>query len=292
MSAFRELGSVEDTAMDAANAKLSAVSRGYYSDPYIEYFVPSSQKQLPPMNLGYHVRCLSIFKAVTKFHEMHGDNMQVVILGAGYDTLFWRLRDLKINVKGWYDLDFPHVVNKKAKVLESSVFQPLDNYYLRVCDLSKPDEFKKVLADNGFQDIPTIFVDECTLIYVDPVAVDEIIKFAASLKSSAFISYGMVKPDDSFGKMMVHNFETFGAPLKGIKMYPTIQSHKERFEAAGYKYVKSMDLNKTMNAVIPRQDYIKIMRLEMQDDPEELAFVLIHYVLALAGTEEAFLKAI
>ena len=292
MSAFRELGSVEDTALDAANAKLSAVSRGYYQDPYIEYFVPSSKKQLPPMNLGYHVRCLAIYKAVTKFHQIHGENMQVVILGAGYDTLFWRLRDEKITFKAWYDLDMPHVVNKKSKILECSTFQPLDNYYLKVCDLSKPEEFKKVLKDNGFQDIPTIFVDECTLIYVDPVAVDEIIKFAAQMKSSAFISYGMIRPDDSFGKMMIHNFETFGAPLKGIRMYPSVEAHKKRYEDAGYKYVKSMDLVKTMHSVISRQDYMKIMRLEMQDDPEELEFVLMHYVLALAGTDEDYVSII
>ena len=292
MSAFRELGSVEDTAYDAANAKLSAVSRGYYKDPYIEYFVPSSQKQLPPMNLGYHVRCLAIYKAVTKFHQLHGDNMQVVILGAGYDTLFWRLRDEKITFKAWFDLDMPHVVNKKKEVLKCSVFQPLDNYILQVCDLSKPDEFIKVLKDNGFEDIPTIFVDECTLIYVDPTAVDEIIKFSASLKSSAFISYGMIKPDDSFGKMMIRNFDNFGAPLKGIRKYPSVESHKQRFEQAGYKNVKSVDLVKTMHSVIPRPDYMKIMRLEMQDDPEELEFMLMHYVLALASTDSEFLTII
>ena len=102
----------------------------------------------------------------------------------------------------------------------------------------------------------------------------------------------MIKPDDSFGKMMIHNFETFGAPLKGIRMYPSVDSHKQRYEAAGYKFVKSMDLVKTMHSVISRQDYMKIMRLEMQDDPEELEFVLQHYVLALAGTDQEYVNII
>ncbi|EAY10522.1 Leucine carboxyl methyltransferase family protein [Trichomonas vaginalis G3] len=292
MSAFRELGSVEDTAMDAANAKLSAVQRGYYHDRYIGCFVPQELKQLPPMNLGYYVRTQAIYVAVKKFHEIHGSNMQVVVLGCGYDTLFWRLRDEKVTVKNWFDLDMQHVVKKKSQVINSNSFEPMDNYHLFYADLSKPEMVKQELNSHGFEDIPTIFIDECTLIYVDPVAVDEILKFAASLKSNAFISYGMVKPDDQFGKMMVKNFDSFGAPLKGIKMYPTIASHKDRCINAGFKHAKSIDLNQTMKAVIPRENFMKIMRLEMQDDPDELAYMLQHYVLAVAGSESEFVSII
>ena len=288
---FRELNSVEDTAMDAANAKLSAVQQGYYVDPYIEYFVPRSVKQLPPMNLGYFVRCLSMWNAVTKFHSVHGDSIQVVILGCGYDTMFWRLRDANIKVARWYDLDLPMVVKRKGPVLRNEVFEPMDNYYLLECDLSKPNRVEEVLKANQFDvDAPTVFVDECTLIYVDPDAVDAIIKFASSLKSSGFISYGMVKPDDQFGKMMVQNFKRFGAPLKGIDKYPTIASHKERFTKAGYQKVKSVDMNVPMKYVLTREEYVRVHRLEMQDDPEELAFMLSHYVLAIASTDDEFLS--
>lgn len=292
MSAFRELGSVEDTAMDAANAKLSAVQRGYYKDRFIGAFVPHEQKQLPPMNLGYYVRTQAIYVAVKKFYELHGKDMQVVVLGCGYDTLFWRLRDEKIVVKNWFDLDMPHIIKKKSSVINTEGFQPLDNYHLFYADLSKPDMVKSELAAHGFEDIPTIFIDECTLIYVEPTAVDEILKWASALKSNAFISYGMVKPDDAFGRMMVKNFDSFGAPLKGIRMYPTVQSHKDRCTNAGFKFAKAIDLNQTMRIVIPRDNYMKIMRLEMQDDPDELSFMLQHYVLAVAGSENEFVSII
>ena len=288
---FRELNSVEDTAMDAANAKVSAVSQGYYEDPYIEYFVPNRVRQLPPMNLGYFVRCLAMWNAVTKFHSVHGDAMQVVILGCGYDTLFWRLRDLKVNCARWYDLDLPAIIERKSPKLVNDIFQPLDNYFLLECDLGKVGNVEQVLKANGFDpEAPTVFVDECTLIYVDPDAVDSIIKFAASLKSSGFISYGMVKPDDPFGKLMVQNFKSFGAPLKGIDKYPTIQSHKERFTKAGYEKVKSVDMNVAMKFVLTREENIRVHKLEMQDDPDELAFMLSHYVLAIASTDDEFLS--
>lgn len=100
----------------------------------------------------------------------------------------------------------------------------------------------------------------------------------------------MVKPDDQFGRMMVHNFKSFGAPLKGINKYPTIQSHKERFEKGGYSKVKSVDMNVAMRFVLTREENIRIHRLEMQDDPDELAFMLSHYVLAIASTDDEFLS--
>lgn len=290
MSAFRELNSVEDTAMDAANAKASAVSQGYYEDQYIEYFVPNKVRQLPPMNLGYFARILSMKDAILKFHQVHGDKIQVVILGAGYDTLFWRLRDEDVNVAHWFDIDLPHVVQKKSYVLQNSIFEPLDNYSLLEADLGKVGQLQEVLEKNGFNaDAPTVFVDECTLIYVDPDAVDAIIKFAASLKVSGFISYGMITPNDQFGKMMVQNFNSFGAPLKGINKYPTVKSHIERFKNAGYEKVKAANMNVAMKSVISPEENRRIHRLEMQDDPDELAFMLSHYVLAIASTNDEFL---
>ena len=287
---FRELKAVEDTAYDAANSKLSAIMRGYYKDPYIEYFVPNNVAQLPPMNLGYFARCQIMLQAVLKFHKIHGDGIQVVILGCGYDTLFWRLRDMNVNVKGWYDLDLEFVVKRKGPIVAgNSIFAPLDNYYLIECDLSKENTVKECLLKSNFdENAPTIFVDECSLIYVDPFAVDKIICYAGQLKESAFISYGMIKPNDQFGKMMVQNFQSFGAPLKGINQYPTIQSYVERFQKCGYKKVKACDMDKAMKLILTPEDFMRVRKLEIQDDPEELSYMLSHYILAIASTENEF----
>jgi [phosphatase 2A protein]-leucine-carboxy methyltransferase len=287
----RELNSVEDTALDAANAKSSAVRQGYYRDPYIDFFLGQTVRQIPPMNLGYFVRTLSMWNAITKFHSLHGDDTQVVILGCGYDTLFWRLRDASVNVSRWFDVDLPHVVERKGPVLRNAIFHPLDKYCLVAIDLATPGSLESGLLAKGFAaDAPTVFVDECSLIYVDPAAVDAIIRFAAGLKSSGFISYGMIKPDDRFGQLMVQNFKSIGAPLKGIGQYPSVQSHRDRLLAAGYAKVKAVDMNAAMKAVLTREDYIRVRRLEMQDDPDELAFMLAHYVLAIASTDGEFLS--
>jgi [phosphatase 2A protein]-leucine-carboxy methyltransferase len=290
MAQFRELKSVEDTALDAANAKLSAISRGYFIDPYIEYFVPMEVRQIPPMNLGYFVRTLAMSEAVSRFQKVHGESIQVVCLGGGYDTLFWRLRDKNVKVGHWFDIDLPHVVSRKSLVFDNEIFQPLDNYSLLECDMAQPNLLENVLKSNGFVvDVPTVFLDECTLIYVEPNSVDLIIKFAGSLKASGFISYAMVKPDDPFGQLMVENFNNFGAPLKGIVPYPTVQSHRERFLNGGYKKVKAVDMDVAMNKLLTREEYIRVHRLEIHDDPEELSFMLSHYVLAIASTDDEFI---
>jgi [phosphatase 2A protein]-leucine-carboxy methyltransferase len=291
MSQFRELKSVEDTARDAANAKCSAVRQRYYADPYIQYFVGEQVRQIPPMNLGYFVRSLSMLAAIAKFHKSHGNSIQVVVLGCGYDTLFWRLRDAGVSVGRWFDVDLPHVVNRKSSVVfQNSLFDPLDNYALLECDMGQPNLLESVLKDNGFSvDVPTVFVDECTLIYVDPEAVDLIIQFAGRLKASGFISYGMIRPEDQFGKLMVKNFQSFGAPLKGIEKYPTVESHRTRFLNGGYTKVKAVDMDVAMKKLLTREENIRVHRLEIHDDPEELAYMLSHYVLAIASTDDEFL---
>jgi [phosphatase 2A protein]-leucine-carboxy methyltransferase len=212
------------------------------------------------------------------------------VLGGGYDTLLWRLRDIGVNVSRWFDVDLPHVVERKGSTIRSyEMFAPLDRYSLLAINLGEPGALEAGLKANSFDvNLPTVFIDECTLIYVDPDSVDAIIRFAASLKSSGFISYGMIKPDDRFGALMVQNFQNIGAPLRGIAKYPTVESHQKRFTTAGYTKVKAVDMNGAMKAVLTYEEQCRVRRLEMQDDPDELAFMLAHYVLAIASTDDEF----
>jgi hypothetical protein len=214
------------------------------------------------------------------------------VLGCGYDTLFWRLRSEGLTVGRWFDVDLPHIVDRKSQTLNSfpDAFAPLDNYALLTVNLGEAGALEPALIAHGFSaDLPTVFVDECSLIYVDPDAVDAIIRFAASLKSSAFTSYAMITPDDRFGALMVQNFEAIGAPLKGIAKYPTAEAHRERFAAAGYGKARAVDMNAAMRAVLTYEEQCRVRKLEIQDDPDELAFMLAHYVLAIASTDHEFL---
>lgn len=88
---------IRTTDSDAALARLSAVKKGYLVDPYIRHLVarPHLQPARPPLiNIGTFVRSEAIDELVLRWLQAsrsHGTRCQIVSLGAGSDTRFWRL---------------------------------------------------------------------------------------------------------------------------------------------------------------------------------------------------------
>lgn len=85
------------TDTDAALARLSAVQRGYLHDPYVKHVVPRAhlQPSRPPLiNIGTFVRSAAIDSLIDgwfQLSEQEGQLCQIVSLGAGSDTRFWRI---------------------------------------------------------------------------------------------------------------------------------------------------------------------------------------------------------
>jgi [phosphatase 2A protein]-leucine-carboxy methyltransferase len=89
----------------AAHARVSAVRQGYIQDPFVSYFVPRARAlptHTPLINIGTYVRTTSIDRLVEDFLKAGSENLadgedgqgkkkQIVSLGAGSDTRFWRL---------------------------------------------------------------------------------------------------------------------------------------------------------------------------------------------------------
>lgn len=90
-------GSVRQTDSDAAIARLSAVKLGYLQDPFIRFLVqrPHHQQPRPPLiNVGTYVRSEAIDRLVSEWLELsaaEGKKCQIVSMGAGSDTRFWRI---------------------------------------------------------------------------------------------------------------------------------------------------------------------------------------------------------
>jgi O-methyltransferase involved in polyketide biosynthesis len=85
---------IRSTDGDAAQARLSAVNKGYLTDdPFIPYFVARA-RFLPPraplINVGTFIRATAIDELVNSWIEAN-DEVQIISLGAGSDTRFWRL---------------------------------------------------------------------------------------------------------------------------------------------------------------------------------------------------------
>lgn len=69
------------------------------------------------------------------------------------------------------------------------------NYHIAGVDLRQRSEFTSALQQCEIDfSLPTLFVAECVLVYIESALVDEILKWiAANFESIAFINYEQVK---------------------------------------------------------------------------------------------------
>lgn len=83
----------------AAHARVSAVRQGYIKDDFVSQFVPRARSlpiHAPLINIGTYVRTTAIDQLVEDFLKAGSADgtqvkKQIVSVGAGSDTRFWRL---------------------------------------------------------------------------------------------------------------------------------------------------------------------------------------------------------
>jgi [phosphatase 2A protein]-leucine-carboxy methyltransferase len=145
MSFHGDESGVIATNDDASESKRSCVKLNYYKDDYIANFVKISEKKAPEINRGYYARvkgiemCIERFLQVSWHCELHltlkifslnslshsqlqrtGGKCQIINLGCGFDTLYWRLRDVGHMVENFIELDYPTVTAKKCYQIKRS----------------------------------------------------------------------------------------------------------------------------------------------------------------------------
>jgi [phosphatase 2A protein]-leucine-carboxy methyltransferase len=156
---------IRQTDSDAAVARLSAAQKQYINDPFVKYLVPRAQFQQPRpplINIGTYVRTKGIDDLVGEWltlAEASGKQCQIVSMGAGSDTRFWRIavwdpRFMTTNqglclmicvkrrqtgpykdvIRSYVEVDFPEITTKKSMSIKKS------KDLLQV--LGKPDEVK------------------------------------------------------------------------------------------------------------------------------------------------------
>ena len=103
---------------DAAGAKVSCVAAGYLRDGFVGSFVRSGRRaRRPPLiNRGYWSRVQALRQLLLAFLGDHPDG-QVVVLGCGYDTTFFKLAAEGEARGRWWEVDFPQVAASKARVV-------------------------------------------------------------------------------------------------------------------------------------------------------------------------------
>jgi len=293
-------GAVKDTNDDATISKLSAVMAGYFVDPFLASFVTMPKRRLPMINRGYFARVAGLGVLHEQFFEAMGgsEQCQVVSLGAGFDTAFFKAKAIGRGFLRYLELDFAEVVKRKvATIMQESrlteLMGPCDcdegsslhshcgSYHIMPTDLRNPEDVLASIELAGLdKSRPTLFVAECVLVYLEPEATRALLEaIAASFQTAMCTIYEQIGPEDAFGQMMLKNLQERGCALKGLLECPTLAAQIDRFVSCGWSSGGASDMNAVYKA-LPLSERRRIQRLEHLDEIEEHEMFQAHYCIS------------
>ncbi|BGP26616.1 leucine carboxyl methyltransferase [Rhodotorula toruloides] len=323
---------VRGTDSDALLSRHSAASLGYLDDPFSALFLSPAQRRTPErrpplINIGTHARTWAVDELVEQFllqrevgdsNNGRGRATQVLSLGAGTDTRFWRLQKKwetagrEWTCRKWVEVDFPEASGSKARAVSGKaelksrlggdvrieqgglgLSSPL--YALLPGDLRKLDAISTSLLSPPasstssastdpilLPSVQTLLLLECVLVYLPPSDTDVILRWFAStfVAGSAIVSYDPFGLDDSFGKVMRRNLALRSLSLPGADSTPTLTSLTSRLKYNGFAgSTGSMSVREIRDEVLPVEDKERVSNLENLDEIEELNLVLEHYAV-------------
>lgn len=313
----------------APNLKRSCVKLGYFEDEFVHFFVRNdsswaAERKAPLINRGYYSRVAAVRMTLRSFlHSTYSPECvnsvrrQVVVLGAGFDTLFFRSASAAQSEDrdgvAFFELDFPSVVQNKIDAVAR--FAPLaqlvaadwsrdvtrhqsvpgddgnsfvglvaPRYRIAGVDLSDLDAVERRLRALGVDmSLPTLILSECVLIYIDGAQGDALLQwFARSFAHSAVLTYEQIRPDDAFGRMMLENLARRGCRLETLLRYPSLEAQRQRYLDAGWTDVRAQTMLDVYRNALVADDRRRIERLEIFDEMEEWRLFQTHYMLAFA----------
>ncbi|XP_015609998.1 leucine carboxyl methyltransferase 1 [Cephus cinctus] len=298
---------VQATNDDASECKRYAVQLGYWSDPFINFFVRQTGRKAPEINRGYYARVKGIEVFIDKFLKLSGGKGQIINLGAGFDTLYWRLRDAGNSPLNFVELDFPSVTAKKCYLIKKQKqlidrlntedgeirFSATDlhaaNYHLVGIDLRHISDVANKLsqAEVNFS-LPTLFITECVLVYVDTSAASTLLKWlSGKFSNSIFVNYEQVNMRDKFGQVMLSNLRTRGCLLAGVEDCESLETQQRRFTVNGWEGSNAWTMVEVYDS-LPESERSRIERIELLDERELLTQLLQHYCISIAWNGQTF----
>nr|XP_021156196.1 tRNA wybutosine-synthesizing protein 4 isoform X2 [Columba livia] len=214
--------------------------------------------------------------------------LQIVSLGAGFDSLFFRLKDMGLlHGAAVYEVDFPSVARQKAALIETTrelsalvgeaggeelgvVALSGEDYKLLGVDLSELSELERALEGAGLDSgAPTLFIAEVVLTYMENSRSDALIQWAAGrFPRACFVLYEQVCPRDPFGRVMQQHFSQRGSALRALARYPDCGAQRRRFLEQGWTECSVMDMNEFFTRCTPQEEQQRVQALEPFDEYE------------------------
>ena len=176
------------------------------------------ERRAPEIHLGYYARVAGVAALIDKFFEATDTAVQVINLGAGFDTLFWRLVSEGRPVKNFIEIDFAGVTARKCLLIKRSkelmglvAGEEADirlsrtdlhstRYHLTAADFTDLNNLEAKLTESEVSfTCPTLILAECALVYVDQNKTSKMLTWLAQKFSScAFINYEQLNMNDRY----------------------------------------------------------------------------------------------
>ncbi|KOS14720.1 leucine carboxyl methyltransferase [Malassezia pachydermatis] len=246
---------VRETDTDALTSRLAACRAGYLPpDSYAEMQASPQSREAhrPPLiSIGTYLRAREMdrhmehFLATGSLRQETASSttpVQVINIGAGSDTRFWRMSMATSNVALYVELDFPETTRQKAACIEQheAMQMPLgswtrtddgleaDKYWLVGADLStlRTSETWDRLRSRLDPSYPTLIVCECVLAYLDAEQANTLLQgWLEQLSHVAILSYDICLGGDApdtqeptrFGHVMLQNLAVRRLTLPGAR---------------------------------------------------------------------------
>ncbi|XP_014817025.1 PREDICTED: tRNA wybutosine-synthesizing protein 4 isoform X1 [Calidris pugnax] len=296
---------VQGTGGSSAVSKSSAAARGYIQDRFLRLLAGRRRRRAPLIHRGYYIRARAVDHCVRDFllKTQGHPRTQIVSLGAGFDSLYFRLKDIGLLYHTVvYEVDFPNVACQKAALIKRTkelsalvgdtggeglgvITFSGEDYKLLGVDLSDLSELDRALEKAGLdKDIPTLFIAEVVLTYMENSRSDAVIWWAAERFSRVcFLLYEQMHPEDPFGRVMQQHFSQMNSTLNSLAQYPDCEAQQRRFFEKGWTECSVMDMNEFFTCCTPEDEQKRVQALEPFDEYEEWHLKCSHYFVLTAS---------
>ncbi|XP_004609664.2 tRNA wybutosine-synthesizing protein 4 [Sorex araneus] len=311
----RRAGAVQSTNDSSALSKCSLAARGYVHDAFAARLVPGSARRAPLIHRGYYVRARAVEHCVRAFlaRTSAGPGAQILSLGAGSDSLYFRLKAAgRLAGAAVWEVDFPEVARRKAdRILEvpelcaltgphrspaspSALCFEASDYRILGLDLRQLQRLDQALTEAGLDAAtPTLLLAEVVLTYLEPDSASAVIAWAAQrFPDALFVVYEQMRPHDAFGQVMQQHFRQLNSPLHGLDRFPNVEAQQHRFLQAGWSSCVVMDMNEFYRCFLPTEERQRVESLEPFDEFEEWHLKCSHYFILAASQGDALSQTV
>lgn len=262
------------------------------------------------MNRGTYARTTAIDRIVETFLEASGKvRKQIISLGAGSDTRYFRLRRRHPSIElVYHELDFAENTKAKIALLTAQAFVEVASNLCRV-DLREPTtivtEDGSALHSAGYHihpmDLrrlpdsnvplrgidptrPTLVISECCVIYLSPTDADRVLEYFHNLFPSdvslAIAIYEPIRPNDAFGRTMVSNLTARGIHLQTLEKYASLSAQIDRLRGCAFSGgAEAADVDFIWRKWLAGTERERVEGLEWMDEVEEFTLFARHYCI-------------